>query len=237
MKKTLFFSLLVFFCLSGFAQETKRKFRFGLKAAPVAAWIKPDYRSLPNGYSVDGGGVRLGFVWGPMAEFIINETFSFATGADISYTSGRLTGKINTPELAEEWEQLYKMRFVDIPLTLKFRTKEIGYLRYFGLFGMGVGIRTSAKTEFSRIFPDKKEEITPDDDTDKYVNLFRGSLLVGGGVEYNFSGNTSLVGSIVFNNGLTNLIKDQGFLKQDSDVNLNEKGVNNYFMLNIGILF
>ena len=62
-------------------------------------------------------------------------------------------------------------------------------------------------------------------------------MLVGGGAEYNLAGNTSLVASIVFNNGLTNLIKDQGASTLDPSVNLKESGVNNYFMLNLGVLF
>jgi hypothetical protein len=223
-------------CIAGYSQEVSRKFRFGLKAAPVVAWIKPDYRSLPDGYSVEGGGLRFGFVWGPTAEWLLNETFIISTGADISYTSGRLIGKVNTPTLAYDWEQLYKMRFIDIPMMLKFRTKEIGYLRYFGLFGMGAGFRTSAKTEFSTIIGNQ-ETIERNDESKKYVNLFRGSMLVGGGIEYNMAGNTSLVASIVFNNGLTNMIKDQGASPLAPNVNLKESGVNNYFMLNVGILF
>jgi len=250
MKKALFV-LFATFCLSGYAQESTRKFRFGLKAAPVLGWIKPDYRSMPDGYSVDGGGARFGFVWGPAAEWMLNETFIISTGVDISYTSGKLKGKgkgfVDNTSVLYDWEQLYRVRFLDIPLMLKFRTKEIGYFRYFGLFGMGAGFRTSAKTEFST-FQGTQELKDRNDQSKKHVNLFRGSMLVGGGVEYNLSGNTSLVASIVFNNGLTNMIKDQGNLLLNNKpiylqstgqdpVNLKESGVNNYFMLNVGVLF
>ncbi|MCC6768077.1 MAG: PorT family protein [Bacteroidia bacterium] len=239
MKKFLTIILLGS-CLTGFAQESTRRFRFGLKAAPTLGWIKPDYRSLPDGYTVEGGGLRLGFIWGPSAEWMLNETFIISTGADISYTSGKIKGKVNTKvnnlPLAYDWQQVYKLRFIDIPLMLKFRTKEIGYFRYFGVFGLGAGFRTSAKTEFSTIVG-SSETIDRSDNSKKYVNLFRGSMLVGGGAEYNLAGNTSLVASIVFNNGLTNLIKDQGASTLDPSVNLKESGVNNYFMLNLGVLF
>jgi len=220
------------------AQETQRTFRFGLKAAPVIAWMKPEFKDLPAGFSIDGGGARIGFAWGPVAEFALNETFLFSTGLDITYTSGKLKGRaldLGTAN-AYDYEQLYKLRFIDLPAMLKFRTKEIGYLRYFGLFGFGAGFRYSARTEFSE-FRNGTQTITADEHSSSYVNLFRGSLLVGAGVEYNLSGNTSLVTSLVFNNGLTNILKNQTPLPPTQFTSVREDAINNYFQLNVGILF
>lgn len=243
MKRLLILALLV--VSTGLhAQETERKFRFGLKASPLVGWIKEDFKSLPDGFTVEGGGARVGFTWGPSAEIVLNETFLISTGVDINYISGKLKGrytKPGTPGFVGDWEQEHKLRFIDIPVMLKFRTKEIGYLRYFGLFGMGAGIKRKAISEYRIINGNNKaEEVV---DPSKGIHLFRGSLLVGGGVEYNLAGNTSLVTSIVFNNGLTNILKNSSAnsLKNNDVKNpflaMNEKGINNYFMLNVGILF
>lgn len=238
MKRYLFLLLLISF--SANAQENLRKFRFGLKATPVFSWIKEDFKQAPSDYKVEGGGLRFGFCWGPQAEWILNETFLISTGVDISYTSGKLKGRgsyTNTPAIFD-WEQTYRLRFIDVPLMLKFRTREIGYLRYFGVFGLGAGFRTRAETVFSRTENNITNSVQEDEDSGKYIHPFRGSMLVGGGVEYNLSGNTSLVASIVFNNGLTNILKDQKDPNPFNPVNqIKEKGINNYFMLNIGILF
>jgi hypothetical protein len=127
---------------------------------------------------------------------------------------------------------------------IKGRTKEIGHLRYFMSFGLSAGFRYKANTEFSEEFGGN-EITTTNSNSDAYINLFRGALLVGGGVEYNISANTSLVASIVFNNGLTNTLKDQQKVEQTTgtlypldDFNfVRERGITNHMMLNVGILF
>lgn len=247
MKKSLL--LLLLFPLVINAQETDRKLRFGLKVAPLFSWIKPDFNTekASNDYSVEGGGLRLGFNWGPSVEIVLNETFLLSTGLDINYSSGRLTGrsrKINLPVVNYDWEQVYKTRFIELPLMIKGRTKEIGHLRYFMQFGLSAGFRYRGNFEFTEDYGQGVKSVRTSKESSTYINSFRGALLVGGGVEYNLSGNTSLVMSIMFNNGLTNLLKEQ--FKDDiqngdsitDDFNLvNENGINNHLMLNVGILF
>lgn len=225
MKNVMILFLLAANIISG--QETTRKFRFGLKATPVLSWVKPDYGNTPDNYSIEGGGAKLGFVWGPSAEFFLNETFLVSTGVDFNYSSFKLKSQFKgVPR-----EQSFRNKFIDVPLMLKFRTKEIGYIRYFGLFGLSGGLNNSSKTEFY------VGETGSRDQSKKYVQSFRGAILVGGGVEYNFSGNTSIVTSLVFNNGMTNILKDQKVDPEDAVKDIQEYGVNNYFMLNIGLLF
>jgi hypothetical protein len=233
-------SLLLAFSVASNAQRT---FRFGMKAAPLVSWMKPDFQNIPADFSFENAGIRMGFAWGPVAEIQLNETFLISTGLDINYTSGKLQGNLKNPVDASivKWEQLYKNRFIELPVMLKFRTKEIGYLRYFGLFGMGAGFRYKAETEFSRE-SSTVTVTTPNKDDGKYINSFRGSLQVGGGVEYSLTGNTALVGSIVFNNGLTNMLKNQfeaviPGINQDPFNTVEEKAITNYLQLNIGILF
>jgi hypothetical protein len=238
MKRLLLILLVSTLVLStSFAQRT---FRFGLKAAPMFCWVKPGFRDVPKDFSVEGGGGRMGILWGPMAEIQLNETFLISTGVDINYTAGRLQGTLkDTLGNLVDWKQQYKNRFIEIPVMLKFRTKEIGYLRYFGLFGLGGGFRYSSKAEFSRTYSSPAQTVTTNDDaSDSYINVFRGSMLVGGGVEYSLSGNTALTGSIIFNNGLTNMLKNQsGNYTSDPFNSVRERAITNYMQLNIGILF
>ncbi len=236
MKRLLLFILL---CTLGISSTNAQKsFRFGMKAAPLFSWIKPDFRDAPKDFSVEGGGGRIGFVWGPMAEIQLNETFLISTGLDISYSSGKIKGTLkDSSGSLVDWNQYYKTRFIELPVMLKFRTKEIGYLRYFGLFGLGAGFRYSARTEFSRS-SNSTTVTNNDNNSDKYVNVFRGSMLIGAGVEYSLSGNTALVGSLLFNNGLTNMLKSQTSGSATDPFNaIRENGILNYMQLNIGILF
>ena len=233
--------LLVFISSLSFAQKG---FRFGMKAAPLVSWMKPEFKDVPSDFSYGNSGVRLGFVWGPVAEIQLNETFLISTGVDINYTSFKLDGSLKSPVNGSlvKWEQLYKTRFIEVPLMLKFRTKEIGYLRYFGLFGLGAGFRYKANTEFSRI--ENSSTVTnSNNESSKYINAFRGSMQIGGGVEYSLAGNTALVVSVVFNNGLTNMLKNQneptiaGATSTDPFNLVKENGITNYLQLNVGILF
>lgn len=234
-------AIILFGHLESIAQS---KFRFGLKAAPLVSWMKPDFGSIPSDFTVENGGIRVGFMWGPQAEIVLSETFLVSTGVDINYTSFKLQGTLKNQVSGGlvEWEQLYKSRFIELPVLLKFRTKEIGYLRYFGLFGMGAGFRYNASTEFQRTESNVSNTVA-NNESGKYINSFRGSLQIGAGVEYALSGNTALVGSLIFNNGLTNMLKNQfepdtpGASFTDPFNQINEKGITNYMQLNVAILF
>ena len=63
------------------------------------------------------------------------------------------------------------------------------------------------------------------------INLFRAALIVGAGAEYNFSGNTSLLFGITYNNGFTNIANF------DVDVDKKAKLLNNYLELTVGVFF
>jgi hypothetical protein len=216
--------------------QSHRSFRFGMKAAAMFCWMKPD---LANDniatYKVEGGGGRLGAAWGPIAEFQLNETFLISTGVDVNYTSFKLEGIFNSNGSLVEWSRKYKARMFEIPVMLKFRTKEIGYLRYFGLFGVGLSglYKSSAESSSST------NVVALNNEYGKYIKEFRGSVLVGAGVEYSLSGNTALVGSLVFNNGLFDVLKDQKDSANPGDPfsNIEFKAITNYMQLNVGILF
>ncbi len=241
--KALFRAVVIIAILFSTTLSAQSKFRFGLKAAPLVSWMKPDFTDIPADFTVENGGLRVGFMWGPQAEIVLSETFLISTGVDINYTSFKLRGTLKSPVSGSlvEWEQLYKSRFIELPFLLKFRTKEIGYLRYFGLFGMGAGFRYSANTEFQRSETNVTSTVA-NEESGKYINSFRGSLQIGAGVEYALSGNTALVGSLIFNNGLTNMLKNQfepvipGALNDPFNV-IREKGISNYMQLNVAILF
>jgi hypothetical protein len=221
----------------------QKGFRFGMKAAPMFCWMKPDFSiAVTNDFSVEGGGGRMGFVWGPMAEFQLSETFLISTGVDINYTSFRLKGSQKVASIGGlnpvDWDRIYKTRFIEVPVMLKFRTKEIGYLRYFGLFGLGTGFLYSSKTDFSTSYSNSTTSVE-NEEYGKYVRKFRGSMLVGAGVEYSLSGKTALVGSLVFNNGLFNSLQNQGDENDPNDpfLKVTAKAITNYMQLNVGILF
>jgi hypothetical protein len=219
------------------AQESKRKFRFGLRVAPQITWIKADYKNIPPNESYENGGVNVGFSWGPQAEIQMNDQFAIQTGVDVNYSTGKVKGTITTLNTVQTLDQVYKMRFIEIPFGIKARTKEIGYMRYFFNIGLSAGFRYRANTEFSTSVNNNSKSTDLSSNSNDYVNLFRGAYFLGGGVEYSISGNTALVGGLVFNNGITNLLKSQNSTNVKNLNFADERAILNYLQLNIGVLF
>jgi opacity protein-like surface antigen len=63
------------------------------------------------------------------------------------------------------------------------------------------------------------------------INLFKASLIVGAGLEYNFSGNTSLLVGITYNNGFTNIANFDAVPEKPADIRAN------YLELTLGMYF
>ena len=69
MKKILIASIITLFSTIAFSQGG---FRFGLKAAPSLAWLKPDTKGISN----EGSAIRFGY--GLITEFALSENYAFS---------------------------------------------------------------------------------------------------------------------------------------------------------------
>jgi hypothetical protein len=243
MKKLAYILLLLPFISN--AQESDRKVRFGMKIAPAFCWMKPDFKGGSVNFEAANDRAKLGFNWGPTLEFILNETFLISTGVDVNSIGGYLSGRAQRETGSTySWKHEYTARFVELPLMIKGRTREIGHMRYFMQFGLSAGFRYKEEFTLTETLP-SGDNIPNLDDTESFTSVFRGTMLVGGGIEYNLSGNTSLVGSITFNNGLTNFISSKGVKKYietnnypNDDFNaVDQNSILNFIALNVGILF
>lgn len=191
-----------------------RSVRFGLLVAPHMAWLKSDTKTVKN------DGSKIGFKFGLMSDFMIgaNQNYAFSTGLYYLVTTGvktksDITTTVGSTTTTTTVSSQLDLSYVQLPLTIKLKTNEIGYITYYGQIGADLGLRTSAKVD--------------DEDVSDYVNSFRAGLVVGAGLEYNFSGNTSAMAGITYNNGLTNLYSDKA----------GNKGKLNYLELTLGVFF
>lgn len=197
--------------------DDDRKYRFGLQFSPDISWIKPD----KTGYKNDG--TKIGFSYGLSFEYFMTKNYLFSTGLTILNTGGAIKYTDDKIPLIEVTED-FKIKYVELPVLLKLRTNEIGYLTYYGQFGFIAGIRFNSKSDLEYNSTTPTVLVTPVANfTD--INAMNLSLAIGGGVEYNISGNTTIMLGLTFSNGFV----DQ--LKGDATANLN------YVALNIGIYF
>ncbi|MFI5202866.1 MAG: outer membrane beta-barrel protein [Flavobacteriales bacterium] len=235
MKKTLTLLILAAFTFQGLAQDDK-KFRFGLKMTPTINWLGIDDKNAFEG----GGSVMkfnyglltefhlAGAAWfstGLQVDYDGGKIKSTATGflappdnstGIIFYAYDKNKGFLEFDKTDTTYESYwlrqrnYRSMFVTLPLQLRFKTKEIGYLTYFGNFGinMSVHIRTKANDEVnaaSTLYASttELENLKINDD----MNFMRLGLVLGGGVEMNLSGTTSLLFGLHFFQGFLNSVK------------------------------
>ncbi|MDA0913312.1 MAG: outer membrane beta-barrel protein [Bacteroidetes bacterium] len=198
------------------AQETHGQgFHLGLNIAPNTAFA--DARE----FSHQRDGALAHFGYGFIFDALFTETYAFGTGVNIFYTGGRVVyfeGSNADDVTSIRRVQLdQKLQYVEIPLTFKMRTKEIGYTTYYGQFGVGLGLNVRAEgtrvaSEFavqdSSGLQLEPTPLNPGDATlvslvDQTL-LFRPSLIVGLGMERRFTGTTALALGLRYNNALRN---------------------------------
>ena len=244
MKKTT--ALICLLAMSSFiySQDTQKKFQLGFHFSPNVSWLKADSETL------ESDGAKLGFSYGVVADFNIAENYAISTGINL-LTSGI---KMNYPDFQDVNNQLpgeesgrtsvnMNFRYIQLPIALKLKTNQIGYMRYFGQFGLAAGFAYDAAGDTDFEYSGSTGTTSKEDvNLEGITNFFRGSLIVGLGAEYNISGNTSILSGLTYDNGLTNIFSEDGYNEDDNgnaenpkDENI--KGFNNSIVLNLGILF
>ena len=227
-KHLLLFILLAVFTTGSFAQV-----RFGLKLSPNLSWTKPDSRDL------DASGNIFGYSFGLITDFVVGskENYAFSTGILLNNTGGKYTQSFTVTDTSNNSSTIYKLesrlklRYIEVPLTLKLKTNEIGYMTYYGQIGIGTAFNIRSKADVENVEGGqivKVEDVDLGDNT----NLFKASLIVGGGIEYNITGETYLMAGITYNGGFTNTFDGV----KDDDGN-DVKVLQNYLELNLGVYF
>jgi Outer membrane protein beta-barrel domain len=230
MKRLLATLCLLVITITTFAQD-EQSFHFGLKVAPSLAWLKSDTK----GYDSDGS--IFGFTYGLITDFNFAQRYAFGTGIDITYRGGKFKSVEGLKTTVGEdsiisTSSTYNMQYIEIPITLKLKTNEIGSVTYFMQIGVSPGVcirarqsyasttqRTVSGTVYNTSASEDKIDVMDD------INNFNLSMIIGAGLEYTLSGSTVLLGGIQFNNGFLDAF--------DGTPKVNT----NYLALTLGVLF
>lgn len=235
--KRIFFSIFMLVITTAVFSQV----RFGVVGSPHISWMNPDVKSVTN------AGIAFGVSAGLNMDFMIgdNENYAFSTGLLINRTGGNLqygneadTGSVyfyhsdhpGSPDtLAPGTIISYNLQYVKIPLSLKFKTNEIGYLKYFMHLGLTpqINVKANADADVNNI-----TDVKIDDE----VNLFSLGYHIGGGIEYSLGGNTSFIAAITYNAGFMDITTDDARKNDARDMNKDKTTLNNV-ELKIGILF
>ncbi|RBQ05349.1 porin family protein [Pedobacter miscanthi] len=216
----LILSLLSFGAWAQNSPLTNYGFRLGLTATPTFGWIKPDQGKT--------NGIALGFSYGLIGDFNFAPNYSFSTALTITTINGKSTEvdpanitRPNTAAVPIAYDLKYKLQYLDLPLTVKLKTIKEEGRRWYGQFGLSNSFLLGAKQDAVGGGTNLSNEKIND-----YTKFYRAGLIIGGGGEFDVSGNTSIVAGLTFNNGFTNIVTDK-----------NRTVKNHYLALNFGVFF
>ena len=223
------FGLAIFLFSPNDAQS--QGYHLGLQLAPNVSMAQP--RELSHAAVQSEAHFGYGFVFDAM----FTEKYAIGTGVNVFYNGGitqHLAFQEDENGLSIAAVQLVqKQQYVEIPLTFKMRTTEIGYTTYFGQFGVGFGLNVRSEgrqktTSFatldslgsvielvfsqSALEAAESQQVSMADRT----RLFRPSMIIGLGAERRLTGSTALVVALRYNVGLRSQYEDFGVLQSQA---------------------
>jgi len=261
MKKLFTISLLVLFTFSSFAQDAgsgdMKNLRFGVTVLPALNWYKP---ADPKKFKNESVVARLGVLLN--GEYSFSGNFAFGFGIGIASAGGKISFLDSTSFAVDDdkilvWNSTptattkgyllktreYKASYFLLPISLKMRTNEIGYMRYFFEPRFNLGIRKIVKADDEAIDwgTTSGTKTQPDNNISDDMAPICMSVTLSGGGEYYISGSTALVFAIGYQYGLSNAAKGKSdyLLRTKNGVTtqLEQKFAQNGIALSVGILF
>lgn len=240
MKKLIAMAAFVVTVLSAQAQNDVR---FGFQASPSFSWM------VANTSRINPSGSNLGLKLGMLGEFYFRENYALSLGLGFAFNHG---GTLLHEYGGEYWihsdlspsqdtlpnnvKLKYGIQYLEIPVGLKMRTREFGYLRYYIEPAITLGFKTQARGQIEGVGVSTNDEKI---DIRKEVNGLSLSWGIGGGIEYSLSDNTSLIGGLVFQTAFTDATDDSGIVFDPDRGNRKEtsKANVNVLTIRIGVMF
>jgi hypothetical protein len=227
------------------------RFKFGIQASPTISWLKTDNQKIRS------NGFNTGLKLGATADYYFLENYALSTGIGFGFNhGGKLSHEIGGNFLAnstlsdsrynsatgkplpDQVKIRYHIQYVEIPLALKMRTQQFGYMRYFAQAPIiNLGWRTQTRGDiYAEKIDLKKENTKPD------VNPLAISWGFGGGAEYDVSPSTSIVGGLYFQKGFFDTTRNKGnYSIEDSapqtQIKEDSKAILSAITLRIGVIF
>ncbi len=210
MKKLIVSILMVCAVITAKAQDI----RVGMQMSPTISYLSSDgdYMDKVN---------RIKFSWGFVTVYHQEgRNFSWMSGLDITFRGANL-------EYIDAEDNIIEAKFntqhLEIPLSIKMHTREIGYFSYWLKAGVAPSIELKEKVEFT------KNGLDYDLEKDGHIENMGMNLILGVGTQYEISEGTDLFFGLAYSNGMFDSFKD---LEGYSDA-----GYFNHFALQVGVLF
>jgi hypothetical protein len=194
-------SLMVLLSLSG--RLTAQNISFGIFADPVISWFSS------NTNLTQTNGAMAGFNFGFTFNKYFSTNYAFSTGLNIMNAGGKLS---NTDTINMSLNNLsvkvlpgklvtYKVQYLCVPIGLKFKSKQIGYITFFSDIGLDPKVIIGGKVDIPSL--NIKGEGAMDE-----LRTFNISYHILTGIEYSLGGSTAVVLGLGYENNFLDVTKD-----------------------------
>jgi hypothetical protein len=212
--------------LSSQSAQTFQKYDFGVYAEPIISWFSTDTWATKN------SGARAGFCFGLSFHKYFTANYAFSTGINISSVGGRLYNRDYITMYFNNFNQVigpdekvtYKIQYLGIPIGLKFRSNQIGYITITSDIGIDPMVAIGGKIDIA-------DPAISGESAKKELKDFNLGYHIMPGIEYSLGGNTSLLFGIGFEKSLLDITKD---ISPDQPV---DKVTNNLIKIRFGVNF
>lgn len=222
MKKIVISISFLFIFVWGYSQDAYN-IRFGLQLSPTFTWMQSDASQINR------NGANLALKLAMMGEYYFAENYAFTSGLGFAFNHG---GTLRYDPEDDYWKTnlsvqnadlKYSVQYIEVPVGLKMRTRQFGYISYYGEPYIMFGFRSQSRGDI------KGTEIN-DIDIKEFVTPLSMSWGLGVGGEYGVSESTSLIFGLYFQNMFTDMTKD---VDMGDESNSNLDGLT----IRLGVLF
>ena len=175
---------------------------FGVHVDPLVGWFTSDNSNIT------GKGATSGFNFGLTFNKYFYENYAFSMGLSLITAGGSFSCsdtavlKLKKPiEVLPGGKSIYKIKYLAIPVGLKLRSNQIGYISIFTDIGLDPKFILGGKVEIP------SQNIVKEN-ADNMLNRLSMGYHIIGGIEYSLGGTTSLVLGLNFDSNFTNVIKN-----------------------------
>lgn len=210
MKHATLLILLTFLMAASLKAQDGKRTRLAFVLSPQISWLNSDDAS------VDGNGNLFGYNFGVVMDRFFDTNYAFSTGLMVNTTGGKLKypGAPDIEPFNADYTSTYRLKYIEVPLSLKLITNEFRRSRYYGQFGL--------YTQYNI-----KTNDGDGNSISKEVNFFDMGYQIGGGMEYSVGGSTYLMLGLIYSGGFMDV----------TDYYIDDKATLNRFTFQFGVIF
>lgn len=196
--------LLIYITLSLSAQQSfSQNIQIGIYTEPLISWFSSDTELSAN------EGACPGLAFGLTIDRYFARNYAFSTGISIINAPGRLSYsdtllirfKNTETELDAGDNITYRIQYLSVPLGIKLKTNQIGYMTFFANVGLNPKVIIGGKGDITSENI-KKVNVT------KELRLFNLGYNITAGMEYSLGGRTAIMLGLVYEDNFMDATKD-----------------------------